>query len=159
MFVLSPETLCFLINQANVDSLCTIYYQHMINCSTAGLVFISETLQVQGLFLLKAWKITLKIFTREETSGAVFFSSYSKRFTVHGQQNKLTKFSDNWSNLLITFGVERKNCCMFLTNIYFHPSVQSVAHFGFCSRLGKRNWIKRHNTSYHFFPQKLLTKP
>lgn len=139
MFVLSPETLCFLINQANVDSLCTIYYQHMINCSTAGLVFISETLQVQGLFLLKAWKITLKIFTREETSGAVFFSSYSKRFTVHGQQNKLTKFSDNWSNLLITFGVERKNCCMFLTNIYFHPSVQSVAHFGFCSRLGKRN--------------------
>lgn len=55
------------------------------------------------------------------------FFSYSKRWIFHRNQNKLTKFSANWSNILITFGQkDRKNCCMCLTHMYFHPSLQSI---------------------------------
>lgn len=91
------KTPLLFINQANSDSLCTTYYICYICFIDAG---------SPGLFLPKAWKITLKICIRGENfwSSLFFFFSYSKRCIFHGHRNKLAKFSANWSNSLITFG-------------------------------------------------------
>ncbi|KAM7035912.1 LOW QUALITY PROTEIN: stathmin domain-containing protein 1 [Passerculus sandwichensis] len=50
----------------------------------------------------------------------------NKRFTVHGHQNKLTKFSDYWSNLLITFGVERQKELLHVFDKYLLPSFETA---------------------------------